>query len=135
MVFRIGDETKEYVIPTQILDIERPFNAVNLRASDGSIGVGYVDNMALAENPVPLAGSDSLLVVSDGAPLSGGDLPVSPDDVPVSVDDVPAEGISSSGGCSIAGSGTGHGTLIGLILFALAGLLRRKKLYRRKSVA
>ena len=137
LVYRVGTETREYAIATQILDITRPFNSVNLRASDDSIGIGFVDNVALAENPVPLADSDNQLVITQnntgmgtddngsGENNSGdnGSSEGSPDDSSSGDNN----SSSSSSGCSIAGTTSGgHVSLLGMLLFAIGGMIRRR---------
>jgi len=79
-------------------------------ASYGSIAIGYADDFALAENPVPLAQSDNLLVKADDAQTGG-------------------SGSGSSSGCSIAGTGarTGQASLLGMLLLAIAGLVFRRR--------
>jgi len=104
----LGSETREYAIATQILDIERPFNSANLRASDGSVGVGFVDDFALNANPVPLAESSDVLVSSDAATDGGGTDGGTDGGVAV------AEGSGGGGGCSIAGTNSGHSSLAAL---------------------
>ena len=121
LVFSLGSETREYAIATQILDIERPFNSANLRASDGSVGVGFVDDFALNANPVPLAESSDVLVSSDAATDGGGTDGGTDGGVAV------AEGSGGGGGCSIAGTNSGHSSLAALLLFAIGGLVRRRR--------
>lgn len=126
LVFTLGDETREYAIATQILEIERPFNAANLRASDGSIGVGFVDNFALNANPVPLAESTDVLVGAGDTTDGDGGVPVTggggDGDVTTG-----SSGNGGGGGCSIGGNSRGHTSLALLMLLAIGGLLRKRR--------
>lgn len=108
-------ETKVYNIPTSINNT-RPFNGVRARTSDGSTVVAYADDLAFAENPVPLEDSSTALV----------------QDVSEASDTGISSGTSSggSGGCTIGTGRTGDPLLILLLLFSVAGVAARHR--RRK---
>jgi len=141
LVFRLGTETREYAIPTQILDIGRPFNTASVQTSDGSIAVAYIDDFALSADPVALADSDDRLVTGTGGVNGGPGGDADPDnagsgdgDAANGAGDGTGDGTGGGGssgggggGCSIARSNAGSGSLAMMLLLAIAGVARRRR--------
>ncbi len=126
LTLRFADEMHVHNIGTDIFIDADQFNGVRVRASGNSMAVGYVDNLAFAEDAVPLAQSDDNLgSIGSDTPVSGVD---SGDTGSDTGGDTEASGGSSGGsggGCSVTGkSGTALWLMAGV---ALLGLRRRAR--------
>ena len=126
LVYTVGPETREYAITTDILDPGRPFNGAIVRATGGSTGVGYFDNLAFSSMPVALADSGELLASDTGRTDNAGT-----GDGGASAPTADTGGGSGSsgggGGCSIAGDARGSLALSLLFGVATIGLFRRRR--------
>lgn len=121
LVFSAGDESAEHSITTGIFTPSSFFNGISGNAFDGSRLVGFVDNLAFAENPIPLAESDALIgvVANDAGGSTDSEAGIS-------------GGSSGGGGCSIASGSGGMGAPM-LALLALLAPRWRRRLVRRAN--
>lgn len=123
LTYGFDGETVVYNIPTAISNA-RPFNGVRARTTDDSKVVAYVDDLAFAENPVPLVDSSSSLV-ADVTPDSTQGTDATTDNNDNANSDSSGGG-SSGGGCSLSRTGAIDPSLPALLTLSLLFMFYRR---------
>lgn len=128
VIYKIDDEVKEVIVNSDIFPTGFDTKRAESRISEGATGtvVGVFDNL----RNFPPSDDETIGDAAEGDGTTGGNNSegdaVADNDVTDTDELLDVATSSSSGGCSVSGSNTGHGFML-MLLVSLALLIRRRR--------